>query len=59
MTIRERMEQQEYNMLAPTAAKAAESKGRAFFEQESDVRTCFQRDNDRILHSKAFRRLMH
>ena len=59
MTVRERMEQLEYESLAPNAAKAAESKGRALFEEESDVRTCFQRDNDRILHSKAFRRLTH
>ena len=59
MTIRERMEQQEYAVLSSSAAKAAESRGRAVSEEESDVRTCFQRDNDRILHSKAFRRLMH
>ena len=59
MTIRERMEQEEYTFLAPNAAKAAESRGRAVPQEESDVRTCFQRDTDRILHSKAFRRLMH
>ena len=59
MTIRERMEQQEYETLSSAAAKAAESRGRAAYEEESEVRTCFQRDNDRILHSKAFRRLMH
>ena len=59
MTVRERMEQLEYQSLATAAAKAAESKGRALWEEESDVRTCFQRDNDRILHSKAFRRLTH
>ena len=59
MTIRERMEEEEYSRLAPEAAKAGESRGRALFEQESDVRTCFQRDSDRILHSKSFRRLMH
>ncbi len=59
MTIRERMEQEEYTRLAPSAAKAAESKGRLFPEEESNVRTCFQRDTDRILHSKSFRRLMH
>ena len=59
MTIRERMEEEEYSRLAPKAAKAAESRGRALTEEESDVRTCFQRDSDRILHSKSFRRLMH
>ena len=59
MTIRERMEQEEYTRLAPEAAKAAESRGRAAQEEENEVRTCFQRDSDRILHSKSFRRLMH
>ncbi|MBR5257607.1 MAG: HD domain-containing protein, partial [Clostridia bacterium] len=59
MNIRERMEQEEYLRLAPEAAKAAESRGRAYEEEESDMRTCFQRDVDRILHSKSFRRLMH
>jgi len=59
MNIRERMEKAEYTYLAPAAAKAAESRGRAVFEEESEVRTCFQRDTDRILHSKSFRRLMH
>ena len=59
MTVRERLEQTEYTLLAPEAQKAAESKGRAYAEEESDVRTCYQRDMDRIVHSKAFRRLMH
>lgn len=59
MTIRERLEQTEYTLLAPEAQKAAETKGRARPEAESDVRTCYQRDMDRIVHSKAFRRLMH
>lgn len=59
MTIRERMEQQEYAVLAPYAAKAAETKGREREEPESDARTCYQRDADRILHSRSFRRLMH
>ena len=59
MNIREKMEQAEYDALRPEAAHAAESKGRPRQEPESDVRTCFQRDTDRILHSKAFRRLMH
>ena len=59
MNIREKMEQAEYANLLPCAAHAAESKGRPRQEEESDVRTCFQRDTDRILHSKAFRRLMH
>ena len=58
-TIRERMEREEFTRLAPGAAKAAESKGRLRPEEENEVRTCFQRDSDRILHSKSFRRLMH
>ena len=59
MTVRERLEQTEFDLLAPQAQKAAETKGRAYTEEESDVRTCYQRDTDRIVHSKAFRRLMH
>ncbi len=59
-TIRERLEREELTRLAPDAAKAAQSRGRLRpGEPESDVRTCFQRDTDRIVHSKAFRRLMH
>jgi len=45
--------------LAPWAARAAESRGRASPEPPDPVRTCFQRDRDRIVHSKAFRRLKH
>ena len=59
MTVRERLEQTEQDLLAPQAQKAASTKGRAYAEEESDVRTCYQRDTDRIVHSKAFRRLMH
>ena len=59
MTVRERIEQGEYAALAPFAAKAAESRGRDREEAPGDVRTCFQRDADRILHSRSFRRLMH
>jgi len=59
MTIRERLEQDEYSLLSPRAAKAAETKGRLYEEGPSDCRTCYQRDKDRILHSKSFRRLMH
>ena len=59
MTVRERLEQTEYTILAPQAQKSAETKGRARDEEESEVRTCYQRDMDRIVHSKAFRRLMH
>ena len=59
MTIRERLEQQEYMLLAPNAQKAAETKGRLYPAEENEVRTCYQRDADRIVHSKSFRRLMH
>ena len=59
MTIRERLEQQEYVLLAPNAQKAAETKGRLYPAEENEVRTCYQRDADRIVHSKSFRRLMH
>ena len=61
MTIREELELLEHKRLNPLAAFADRSKGRPRPEEERehDVRTCFQRDTDRIVHSKAFRRLMH
>ena len=46
-------------MLSPYAALAKNSRGRSTPEPEDPIRTCFQRDRDRIIHSKAFRRLMH
>ena len=52
-------ENRERMYLSRYAAKAAESKGRLKDEKKCDVRTDFQRDRDRIIHSKAFRRLMH
>lgn len=61
MTVRQELEHQEHRRLNPLAAFADQSKGRPRFEEdrEGDVRTCYQRDIDRIVHSKAFRRLMH
>ena len=59
MTIREVIEQREKETLAPYAALACESRGRGRPERERDDRTCYQRDADRILHSRSFRRLMH
>ena len=59
MSVRESMEQLEYRCLSEQAQKAAQTRGRLFEEEDCDVRTCYQRDADRILHSKSFRRLMH
>ena len=59
MITREDVEQREYTFLSPFAAKAAESRGRARPEEKCSIRTDFQRDRDRIIHSKSFRRLMH
>ena len=61
MTVREELERLEHRRLNPLAAFSDRSTGRPRPEpeREEDVRTCFQRDTDRIVHSKAFRRLMH
>ena len=53
------LENREKQILSPYAAKSAESKGRQVEEEKCATRTEFQRDRDRIIHSKAFRRLMH
>jgi dGTPase len=58
-SIREALEERERDTLAPQAAKSSESKGRLTSEPEDDVRPAFQHDRDRIIHSKAFRRLKH
>ena len=57
--IRERAEQNKHLFLSPNAAFADESLGRVGHEEECPIRTCFQRDRDRIIHSEAFRRLKH
>lgn len=59
MTIREQLEARERDVLAPAAARSAESKGRMRPEAEDPIRPAFQRDRDRIIHTKAFRRLKH
>lgn len=59
MTIREQLEARERETLAPQATKSADSRGRLRPEAEDDVRPAFQRDRDRIIHCKAFRRLKH
>jgi len=57
MTIRENIEKMEQEILSPYAMLSINSRGRDREEQECDVRPVFQRDRDRILHCKAFRRL--
>ena len=59
MTLRERIEAEERTLLAPGATLAADSLGREREEAPDEVRTCFMRDRDRIIHSKSFRRLKH
>lgn len=57
MTIREQMEEREKEYLSPYATLSAASRGRKKEEPQCDIRPVFQRDRDRILHSKAFRRM--
>ena len=56
-SIREQLEQREREILAPAASKSADSRGRLRPEEEDGIRPAFQRDRDRIIHCKAFRRL--
>ena len=57
MQIRENLEKREAEILSPCACHSTDSKGRDRAEEECDIRPVFQRDRDRILHSKSFRRL--
>jgi dGTPase len=57
--IREQLEARERDILAPEAAKSADSRGRVRPETEDPIRPAFQRDRDRVIHCKAFRRLKH
>ena len=57
MTIREQLELREIEYLSPYATLSKDSRGRDRAEEECDIRPVFQRDRDRILHCKAFRRL--
>lgn len=59
MTIRESIESNEKILLSPYASHSADSLGRDREEEPCDMRTVFQRDRDRIIHCKAFRRLKH
>ncbi|MDX9872367.1 MAG: deoxyguanosinetriphosphate triphosphohydrolase [Clostridia bacterium] len=59
MLIREELEALEHQVLNPLAAFADASKGRRAAEKPDEIRTCYMRDRDRIIHSKSFRRLKH
>jgi dGTPase len=57
--IRQQLEARELEILAPQSARSADTRGRLRPETEDDIRPAFQRDRDRVIHSKAFRRLKH
>jgi len=59
MIYREAFEEREDKILSPFAKKSSASAGRRYDEEKCKVRTDYQRDRDRIIHSKSFRRLMH
>lgn len=59
MNIRQKNEELEKKTLSPYAALSCESKGRDRYEEPCDIRTVYQRDRDRIIHCKSFRRLKH
>ena len=59
MNVRERTQEFERQMLAPWATFSADTRGRKRPEEECELRTPFQRDRDRIIHCKSFRRLKH
>lgn len=59
MRRREERERLEHELLAPIATKADRTRGREEAEEPDEYRTAFERDRDRIIHSKAFRRLKH
>ena len=57
MQLREELEKREITTLDPHASYAARTRGRLRNEEECDIRTCYMRDRDRIVHCKSFRRL--
>ena len=59
VSARKRREEFERIMVLGHGVRAENSRGRLKFEEQDELRTCFQRDIDRIIHSKAFRRLKH
>jgi len=59
MNLRKELEELEIKNLSKCACKSVDTKGRMEEEEDDEFRTCFQRDRDRIIHSKSFRRLMH
>ena len=59
MLLREEFEKREHDIYRKCASFSDESKGRDVFEEKCDIRTDYQRDRDRIIHSKSFRRLKH
>lgn len=59
MNIRETFEEQEYQILKPYASFSRETRGREVDIEPCDIRTAYQRDRDRIIHCKSFRRLKH
>ncbi|WP_276929624.1 deoxyguanosinetriphosphate triphosphohydrolase [Herbinix luporum] len=59
LTIRQKLELREHEILSPYAAFSDQSQGRDYEEEPCNIRPVYQRDRDRILHSKAFRRLKH
>ncbi len=59
LNIRQKLEKREHEILSPYAAFSDRSLGRDIFEEPCDIRPIYQRDRDRILHCKAFRRLKH
>ena len=59
MDLRQQTQEKEKRILSPKACLSVQTKGRLREEPECQVRTCFQRDTDRIVYSKAFRRLKH
>lgn len=59
MNIRERYQEIEEKTLSKHAAQSSKSRGRQRYEEECSIRTPFQRDRDRIIHCKSFRRMKH